>query len=120
MKIKLDENLPQRLAATLSKAGHDVDTVSQEGLQGKKDPAVWQASQAAARFFITQDLDFSDERLFAPGTHHGILVLRLRDPGRNALLHRVLTLFASEDVAQWPGCFVIATDHKIRVRHASK
>lgn len=120
MKIKLDENLPQRLASALIAAGHDVDTVRQEGLQGKKDPVVWKATQEAARFFITQDLDFADERNFMPGTHHGILVLRLRDPGRNALLQRVASLCECENIGQWGGCFVIATDRKIRVHRASK
>ncbi|MCA9419650.1 MAG: DUF5615 family PIN-like protein [Nitrospira sp.] len=37
MKIKLDENLPVRLARTLQKPGHDTDTVSEEGLAGRSD-----------------------------------------------------------------------------------
>ena len=35
MKIKLDENLPARLARILSKLGHDADTVIQENLNGQ-------------------------------------------------------------------------------------
>jgi hypothetical protein len=31
MKIKLDENMPQRLVAALVALGHDVDTVPHEG-----------------------------------------------------------------------------------------
>jgi predicted nuclease of predicted toxin-antitoxin system len=42
-----------------------------EGLAGHSDPDVWRATQTAERFLITQDLDFSDLRAFAPGTHHG-------------------------------------------------
>jgi predicted nuclease of predicted toxin-antitoxin system len=33
MKIKLDENMPGDLAALLRKAGHDVDTVHDEGAE---------------------------------------------------------------------------------------
>jgi len=80
MKIKLDENLPVRLAGMLASLGHDADSVFAEGLAGSSDPVVWHAAQAAGRFFITQDLDFSDLRAYQPGTHPGILVVRLRVP----------------------------------------
>ncbi len=116
MRIKLDENLPLRLAHILRQQGHEADTVPQEGLAGQDDAHVWQAAQTAGRFFITQDLDFSDVRRFAPGTHHGLLLVRLRDPGRNALVSRVRSLFQTENVAAWKRCFVVATEHKIRVR----
>ena len=62
MRVKLDENLPVALANVLIAIGHDVDTVEQEHLTGRPDEAVWQATQAAERFLITQDLDFADTR----------------------------------------------------------
>ena len=37
MRVKLDENIPVRLAGELSTLGHDVDTVASEGLKGKPD-----------------------------------------------------------------------------------
>jgi predicted nuclease of predicted toxin-antitoxin system len=64
VKIKLDENLPERLVATLAALGHDIDTVRAERLNGQADPNVWSATQAAKRFLITQDLDFSDVRRY--------------------------------------------------------
>lgn len=79
MRIKLDENLPLRLARVLAERGHETDTVPQEKLAGQDDARVWQAAQTARRFFITQDLDFSDARRFVPGAHHGLLLVRLRD-----------------------------------------
>lgn len=116
MRIKLDENLPANLVAVLVNLGHDVHTVADEGLVGEPDASVWQACLAERRFLVTQDLDFSDTRRFEPGTHPGILVLRLARPGRVALSQRVLQLFESEQVDEWPGCFVVATDRKLRVR----
>jgi Domain of unknown function (DUF5615) len=50
---------------------------------------VWQAAQEGRRFLITQDLDFSDVRRYAPGTHHGLLLVRLPQPGRTALFERI-------------------------------
>ena len=67
MKIKLDENLPAILVRDLASLGHECDTVAEEGLKGRSDPEVWQATQRAQRFLTTQDLDFSDIRQFKPG-----------------------------------------------------
>jgi predicted nuclease of predicted toxin-antitoxin system len=118
MKIKLDENLPRQLAILLKNLGHDVHTVHEERLIGSPDVEVWSAAQTESRFLITQDLDFSDLRQFAPGSHHGILLVRLRSPSRQALMERVGGLFRTESVAAWTGCFVVATERKLRVLKA--
>ena len=115
LKIKLDENLPEALVSVLAAFGHDTDTVPQENLAGQADETVWDAAQQAGRFLITQDLDFSNRHKFVPGTHYGILLLRLRDPGRLALLQIVEMLFRTEPVDSWRGCLVVATERKLRV-----
>ena len=115
MKIKLDENLPYRLATLLEDFGHDVHTLHSESLLGHPDAEIWEASQKESRLLITQDLDFSDLRRFAPGSHHGILLVRLRSSKRRDLIQRIDELFRKEDVGEWAGCFVVATASKIRV-----
>jgi predicted nuclease of predicted toxin-antitoxin system len=115
VKIKLDENLPESLIAELSALGHDVDNVRQEGLAGYGDPDVWAAAQAERRFFITQDFDFSDVRQFQPGSHHGLLLVRLPDAGRLSLTRRIAETFRSEDVESWGGCFAVLSGHKLRL-----
>ena len=47
MKFKLDENLPASSAAVLARAGHDVDTVTAEGLTGEPDRDVVVAAATA-------------------------------------------------------------------------
>jgi predicted nuclease of predicted toxin-antitoxin system len=116
MKLKLDENLPESLTAILETLGHDVDTVRQEGLAGLGDDLVWAASTSHGRFLITQDLDFSNINQFAPGTHPGIMLLRLGSPGRLALTKPIEAIFRTERVEDWQTCFVVITDRKIRVR----
>jgi uncharacterized protein DUF5615 len=66
MKIKLDENLPLGLAVALRELGHDVHTLFDEQLAGQADADIWDATQKESRFLVTQDLDFSDMRKFAP------------------------------------------------------
>lgn len=115
MKLKLDENLPESLVEALSELGHDVDNVRGEALTGYDDNDVWRAAQQAERVLITQDMDFSDIRQFAPGTHCGLILVRLRSPGRSALSRRLREIFASETVTTWARSFVLVTDLKLRV-----
>lgn len=120
MKIKLDENLPEGLLRALAALNHDVDNVRLESLAGQEDPTIWKAAQDEGGFLITQDLDFSDIRQFAPGTHHGLMLVRLRVPGRLALTRRIHGVFSTEPVESWRGCFVLVTDLKVRVHHPAK
>jgi predicted nuclease of predicted toxin-antitoxin system len=115
MKIKLDENLPLRLAVALRELGHEVHTLFDELLAGQSDKDIWEATQKESRFLVTQDLDFSDLRKFAPGSHEGILLVRLRSPSRKDLVERIAELFQKENTDGWAGCFVVATERKIRV-----
>jgi predicted nuclease of predicted toxin-antitoxin system len=115
MKVKLDENLPTRLAAALRNLGHDVHTTREEGLAGHPDEVIWNSAQRELRFLVTQDMDFSDSNKFAPGIHCGILLVRLHSPSWEALINRVVALFRSEDVTQWERCFLVATDRKLRL-----
>ena len=58
MRIKLDENLPSRLASRLGDLRHDVQTVGEEGIAGRVDSVIWEAAQREARFLTNQDMDF--------------------------------------------------------------
>jgi len=116
MKIKLDENMPASLRDLLVSLGHDTDTVITENLSGNNDDVIWRAAQEAGRMLITQDLDFSDIREFAPGTHHGLVLFRLLEPGWPALLSRARSVFSATPIERWRGSFVVITQSKVRVR----
>lgn len=113
MRIKLDENLPSRLAPRLADLGHEVLTVWEEGMAGRPDSLSWEVAQHEARFLVTQDMDFSNAQRFAPGSHYGILLIRLRTPSRRALIKRVEDVFREEDVSRWSRCFVVVSDRKV-------
>ena len=115
MRFKIDENLPAAIAPALVSLGHEADTVVDEGLRGRDDATVWIAAQAEKRFLITQDLDFSDARVFAPGTHAGILLVRLPDDEQWRAAEWVIRWLSRPDAGSWAGCFVVASPRKIRV-----
>jgi predicted nuclease of predicted toxin-antitoxin system len=116
MRIKLDENIADSAAVRLAALGHDVHTVVEEGLTGRTDSEVWMAAQTEERFLITQDLDFSDERRFAAGSHEGVLLVRLPDAEQWRISEYLGAWFSTPDASTWKRCFVVATPNKVRVR----
>jgi predicted nuclease of predicted toxin-antitoxin system len=89
VKFKLDENLPISSAQALAGCGHEVDTVAAEGLTGAADPRVVAAAAAEARVLITLDRGMGDIRAYPPGSHAGIVVLRLHDQSAPAVRNPV-------------------------------
>lgn len=76
MKLKLDENLDARLAATLREAGHEAATVAGQGLSGLDDEALFTLCKAEGRVLVTLDLDFANVFRYSPSESPGLVVLR--------------------------------------------
>ncbi len=116
MRIKLDENLGRTHAALLAEQGHQVERTYEEGLSGEADQVVWEMVCAEDRFFITLDTDFSDVRRFPPGTHPGILLLRPRSRGRNAVLNLLRRVVEEHSIETLRGCLAVARETHTRIR----
>jgi predicted nuclease of predicted toxin-antitoxin system len=116
MRILLDENLPVRLAAALRDLGHDVEHVSLRALSGAIDEDVRALSDREERVLVTQDIEFADARMFRPGEHSGIVLVRLRRAAKRLVFERMLEVFRAEDVETWSRCFVVVSDTRVRVR----
>jgi predicted nuclease of predicted toxin-antitoxin system len=98
-RFKLDENLPRDASALLRNAGHEVQTALEERLGGSTDSQVLNVCRNEARVLVTFDLDFADIRLYPPGSHPGIWILRPHSQSiENTvnLLRGALTLLETE------------------------
>jgi predicted nuclease of predicted toxin-antitoxin system len=116
VRIKLDENLGRQHASLLRTAGHVAERVTEQGMSGAPDVAVWKYVCEQGYFFITLDLDFSDIRRYEPGTHPGVLLIRAHSKSRQAViqvLERVLRQYPMETLA---GCLAVADEDSLRVR----
>lgn len=116
MKIKLDENLPLALATALRAIGYDLHTVPDEELSGHNDNDVFAAAQSEGRVLITSDFDFSDIRRFAPGSHAGIVLIRLHQPDTASIVDRVMREASLGTLDGWERCLVVLSDSRTRVR----
>src|SRR5271166_5565580 len=80
------------------------------------DAEIWRQCQLEDRLLMTQDLDFADARKFQPGSHAGIVLVRLQNPGRVALFSLLRSIFRNHDIEAWKGFFVVLAETKIRIR----
>jgi hypothetical protein len=114
--VKLEENLAQAHVVFLREAGYAADRVTDEGLSGWDDDRVWQHVCAIGPFFSTLDLDFADVRRFRPGSHPGILLLRPRSRGHQAVLDVLSRVIREYPLDALRGCLVVADEVHTRIR----
>lgn len=120
MRVKLDENLPRSLIGVLTSAGHDTDSVAEEGLTGADDQTVFASANGAGRLLVTLDRGFGDIRRYMPGTHSGIIVLRLPDESASAAVRAMQRLMAQHDLEDLVGTIAIVEPARLRIRRASE
>ena len=118
MKVKLDENIPRRAGEVLTRTGHEIDTVVEEGLTGSPDPDVVRAATAAGRLLITLDRGIGNVRTYPPGAHAGILVLRPADQSAASVTTLLEQLLAGEDLDALAGTVAVAQPGLLRVRRS--
>jgi predicted nuclease of predicted toxin-antitoxin system len=76
VKLKLDENLGNRMATLLRLAGHDVATVSGQGLSSTPDVQLIDICRNEGRCLVTLDRGFGNRLRFKPSEYYGIVVIR--------------------------------------------
>ena len=116
MRFKIDENLPQELASDLAEAGHDAETVAQEGMAGVADRDLVAATRHEGRILLTLDKGIANIHMFPPAALPGIALFRPNTMGRGEVLtfvrrrlHEVLQL-------ELEGHLVVVTVGGVRFR----
>jgi len=93
MKFKLDENFGARTQQLFHAAGHDVQTVRDQELQGCSDRHLYEVCCAEQHCLVTLDLDFADVTRFLPAQANGIVVIRVPRNPSLALLEQLVHQF---------------------------
>lgn len=118
VRVKVDEDLPQQMAALFAARGYEAATVVGQGWRGMSDEDLWPQVQAEGRWLVTADKGFADLRAFPPGAHAGVLLLRLEPESRRRYLELIGQVLESLDLAAIPGAVVVASPAGIRIRKA--
>jgi|SRR5579863_4334240 len=116
MRVLVDENIPRMTVDALRALGHDVRDVRGTSDQGVADSDLWALALAEFRALITTDKGFTGYR-FVP--HHGILIVRLRQPNRQKIHHAVMHGIERFREAEWPGLLVVVRDTTMSTSRSS-
>ncbi|HEX4603507.1 MAG TPA: DUF5615 family PIN-like protein [Candidatus Angelobacter sp.] len=116
MKILVDENIPRMTVEGLRTIGHDVKDVRGTSQQALADPALWQIAKSEARLLITTDKGFTAYRALP---HHGILVVRLRQPNRHKINGAVMQALQRFRETDWPNLLVVVRDTIMSTSHGA-
>jgi predicted nuclease of predicted toxin-antitoxin system len=107
MKICVDENIPLITVAKLGSLGHDVLDIRGTPNQGMPDDLLWELAQKASRLLISTDKGFVEHR---NESHHGILIIRLRQPNEHKIHERVMKAMGQFAEDEWLGLVVVMRD----------
>lgn len=107
MRILVDENVPKITVEALRGAGHDVRDLRGTPQQGMFDDELWPLAQREERMLITTDKGFAEHR---EEKHHGILIVRLRQPNEQRIHARVMAGFVRFAEEEWPHLLVVMRD----------
>jgi len=119
MPVKVDEDLPRCIVELLREHGYRAISAREQGLSGAKDSELWQIVQQEGYFFITADKGFGDIRLYPPGTHRGILLLRPDVEGITAYAELVRSVLSTVRLEDLTGLLAVATPRGLRVRRTA-
>lgn len=117
-RLKVDENLPKEIAELLNAHGYDAVTVLDQSWSGVADDALRQRIQTKGRCLVTADKEFSDLRLYPPGTHAGVVLLRSNEEGLDDYPRLAATAVAGVELDKIVGAVVVVTRHGVRIRRA--
>lgn len=110
MRILVDENIPLVSVQALRIQGpHDVTDVRGTAESGCHDDQLWEKAQREGRVLVTTDKGFAEHR---GDPHHGILIVRLRQPNEQRIHARIMQAFQQfQRESDWPGMLVVMRDH---------
>lgn len=116
MKIKLDENITVAAKEVFLSCGHETRSIHDEAMAGALDRALWRVCQHEERMLVTFDRGFGDVRFYPPGTHFGVVLLRLIDQQPDIVLGVLARFLAVYDLDRLAGCLVVVDDQRVRIR----
>jgi hypothetical protein len=108
MIVAVDENIPRMTVEELVRLEHDVLDIRGTSDQGSDDHLLWIQVQNADALLITTDKGFTDYR---DAQHHGILIIRLRQPNSHRIHERiVLAIQKWPNAIEWINRMVVMRD----------
>jgi predicted nuclease of predicted toxin-antitoxin system len=117
MKVLVDENIPLMTVDRLRELGHNVKDIRGTSSSGLSDPDLWELAISQERLLITTDKGFTQYRAVP---HHGILIVRLRQPNRHKIHQAVMQAMDQFAQTEWPGLLAVVRDRTMSTSRATR
>jgi len=92
-KFFVDACLPRSSTRLLRELGHDAIDAREVSMGNSEDMEIFKYAQKEGRILVTRDKGFGDLLKYPPGSHRGIIVLRLPSTYTASQINRVLEGF---------------------------
>ena len=116
IKFLLDENVPPAVGLFLREKGFDVAEIAQALESGAQDDAVIALAHLQERVLLTFDKHFSNILSYPPGSHSGIIRIRIHPPQINDIVSSLQQLFQKLDIETVSGSLIVLEREGFRVR----
>ena len=117
MKFFLDENMPLRACDLLHELGFETDHVITLNMRGASDERIAGFARENKAVLVTKDIEFGSLLLYPPGSHHGLLILRLpKNYNTDQILLALETFLKKTDPALLVNTVTILEVGKYRTR----
>jgi predicted nuclease of predicted toxin-antitoxin system len=116
VRIKVDEDLPGQIVEIFAGCGYHAVTVVEQGWTGLDDRELWLRVQREKRWLVTADKGFGDLRVYPPGKHAGVVLLRADRESRRAYVALARNAVHRLDLESLAGSVVVVASRGIRIR----
>ncbi len=105
------------MAAALRSAGVDASDVRDEGLRGQPDAQIFAFAVAKGFIVVTADVEFGNELVYPPRTHHGVILVRLPETLAGPTIVQMtvtpIVMISTEDLS---GAIIVIEPGRVRIR----
>lgn len=116
MKFKIDENLGPQVRDRFVREGYDALTVHDQCASGIADPDLVRLCTSEGRTLVTMDKELANVVMYPPGSHAGVILLRIMSPTPEHELALVVPrLLANLKVNDCRGATWVATTRGVHI-----
>lgn len=118
LKILLDENIPQSVAAWLRNEARQLDVIHvyEVGLKSAADSKIFKWAQENKATIVTFDEDFADRRFLKDSAHFGIVRLRVWPSTVEKVEMALRSFLKIATPSEVHGMLLVVDENKIRMR----
>jgi len=118
-KFLLDENVPPGIGVFLQSLDFDVVHPKDSGMLGASDSQIMDLARQEERTLITFDKHFADLVHYPPGTHWGVIRIRIHPPLLSDVIRALDQFLKQFDMSTIQGTLIVLEKEGFRIRRAS-